>query len=284
MKKSLSVVIAVTIFLAALCLTLYPVISDYVNNQYQSEIQTAYAEEMAEMDDSTICQAWEAAQAYNESLLPVRYTEDALAGAQADYDDLLNLDGTGIMGYVEIPKINVYLPICHGTGAAALDNGVGHLVGSSLPIGGVGAHTVLTGHSGVAGKRLFSDLEQLETGDVFYLHVLGDVLAYQVDEINTVLPQDTTLLGSVDGLDCCTLITCTPFGVNTHRLLVRGVRIPYEDAKTVETETGQPTVTSTWKRQYYHGLILGVEILAGLAVPGGLILLFIKRRKRHDKD
>lgn len=282
MKKALLIVIAILAFLLALAFTLYPLISDYVNDKYQSQIQTVYAKEIEEMDDLEISQARAAAQAYNDALQPVRYSQDALQGAQADYCNLLNLDGSGIMGYVEIPKIDVYLPIYHGTDAASLEDGVGHLVGSSLPIGGDGSHTVLTGHSGIAGKRLFSDLEQLETGDVFYLHVLGDVLAYQVDEINTVLPQDTTLLGGVEGADCCTLVTCTPFGVNTHRLLVRGTRIPYGDAKAVEREVERAPAKSTWMQQYYRGLALGLEILAGLAMVVLLIYLIV-RRKRHDK-
>ena len=282
MKKALLIVIAALVFLAALIFTIYPLISDYINSKYQSEIQTAYADEVAAMDDAEIAAAWEAARNYNDSLLPVRYTQDALSNAKVEYEKQLNVDGAGIMGYVEIPKIDVYLPIYHGTGAAALEDGVGHLVGSSLPIGGIGSHAVLTGHSGVAGKRLFSDLEQLQAGDVFYLHVLGKVLAYQVEEVNTVLPDDCTRLGSIEGKDCCTLITCTPFGVNTHRLLVRGSRIPYENAKTVERGVERTSVKSTWMQQYYHGLLLGFGLLAGVAAVGAL-LFFIQRRKRHDK-
>ena len=281
MKKALLIVIAALVFLAALIFTIYPLISDYINSKYQSEIQTAYADEVAAMDDAEIAAAWEAARDYNDSLLPVRYTQDALSNAKVEYEKQLNVDGSGIMGYVEIPKIDIYLPIYHGTGAAALEDGVGHLVGSSLPIGGAGCHAVLTGHSGVAGKRLFSDLEQLQAGDVFYLHVLGKVLAYQVEEVNTVLPDDTARLGSIEGKDCCTLITCTPFGVNTHRLLVTGNRIAYDAAKTAEHEVERVPVKSKWMQQYYRSLGIGAAA-AALIGTAALILWRIKRRK-HDK-
>lgn len=281
MKKALLIVIAALVFLAALIFTIYPLISDYINSKYQSEIQTAYADEVAAMDDAEIAAAWEAARDYNDSLLPVRYTQDALSNAKVEYEKQLNVDGAGIMGYVEIPKIDVYLPIYHGTGAAALEDGVGHLVGSSLPIGGAGCHAVLTGHSGVAGKRLFSDLEQLQAGDVFYLHVLGNVLAYQVEEVNTVLPDDSTRLGSIEGKDCCTLVTCTPFGVNTHRLLVQGIRIANEEAKAAEREVEHVGGQSTWMQQYYRSLGIGVAAVTLIGAVA-LILWRIKRRK-HDK-
>ena len=195
----------------------------------------------------------------------------------------MNLKGNGVMGYVEVPKISVYLPIYHGTEGATLERGVGHLLGSSLPVGGEGTHCVLTGHTGMSNQRLFTDLEQMEVGDVFYLHVLDQVLAYQVDAINTVAPYETSLLCEVEGRDLCTLITCTPYGVNSHRLLVRGSRIPYEVAEEISAkEEPVPETESVWMRQYLKGLLLG---LGGLLTFAAVILTFLilrRRRRRHE--
>lgn len=216
----------------ALGLTLYPVISNYVNQKYASGIFTAYQEVIAQTDNTVLVREWEKAIAYNQTLIPRtntdgNYTQEALLSASEEYDSMLNLNGDGIMGYIEIPKINVHLPIYHGTGDSSLSKGVGHLLGSSLPVGGESTHSILSGHSGMASQTMFTDLEQLGIGDVFYLYVLDEILAYQVSEINTVLPSDTSLLGIWEGEDCCTLVTCTPYGVNTHRLLVTGYRIPF---------------------------------------------------------
>ena len=251
-------------FLLALGLTLYPVISNYVNQKYASQIHTAYQEVMEQIDDSALREAKDRAVIYNHSLIPGASTEDAysqegLLAASADYDSQLNLAGNGIMGYVEIPKISVNLPIYHGTENDSLERGIGHLLGSSLPVGGENTHSILSGHSGMASQKMFTDLEQLIIGDVFYLHVLDETLAYQVVEINTVLPYDTSLLGIVPGEDLCTLVTCTPYGVNTHRLLVRGSRIPYEEAEQLMEETAsEEAAASTWEEKYLQGVILGI--------------------------
>ncbi len=251
-------------FLLALGLTLYPVISNYVNQKYASKIQTAYQEVMEQVDDAALLRAKELAFAYNRSIVPGASTEDAysqegLLAASKDYDSQLNLAGNGIMGYVKIPKISVNLPIYHGTENDSLERGIGHLLGSSLPVGGENTHSILSGHSGMASQKMFTDLEQLIIGDVFYLHVLDETLAYQVVEINTVLPYDTSLLGIVPGEDLCTLVTCTPYGVNTHRLLVRGSRIPYEEAELLMEETASEEATaSTWEEKYLQGIILGI--------------------------
>ena len=178
------------------------------------------------------------------------------------------------MGYVEIPKIQVNLPIYHGTDAEVLDRGVGHLLGSSLPVGGENTHTILSGHSGMASQKMFTDLDQLAPGDVFYLNVLNETLAYQVTEINTVLPYETELLGIVPGEDLCTLVTCTPYGINTHRLLVCGSRIPYEEAAVMEEETASvEPATSTWEAKYLQGLLIG----CGAAGTAGLLMLVATR-------
>ena len=270
------------LFFAALVLTLYPVISNYINQKYASEIFTAYLEVFAQTDNRVLVQEREKAIAYNKTLVPrtesdSSYTQEALQSASEEYDSILNLAGDGIMGYIEIPKINVHLPIYHGTGDSSLSKGVGHLLGSSLPVGGESTHAILSGHSGMASQTMFSDLEQLGIGDVFYLHVLDDVLAYQVTEINTVLPSDTSLLGIWEGEDCCTLVTCTPYGVNTHRLLVTASRIPYENAEQIaeltETEGGSG---SHWMQYYLRGLEIGLAVVVGFLLAASLLFLLWK--------
>ena len=283
MKKKIMIGVSILVFLLALVGTLYPVISDYWNTRHQSEVQVEYEKQMESMEASELTAALEAANAYNAALRPVRYTKAALDAAAVGYDHLLNLYGNGVMAYVEIPKIHVNLPIYHGTTTEVLEKGIGHLTGSSLPIGGVGNHAVLTGHSGVAGQRLFSDLDQLEIGDVFFIRVLNQQLAYEVRAIDTVLPEDTKLLTSVDGKDKCTLVTCTPFGVNTHRLLVQGERIEYETAEEIAAQTESVQVESTWETEYVMGLKLGAEIL-GFLVVVVLAVIGIRKMRRHGHD
>lgn len=198
--------------------------------------------------------------------------------SQNYYDSQLDITGSGIMGYVRIPKISVTLPIYHGTGSNTLSAGIGHLLGSSLPIGGESTHTVLTAHSGMASQKMFSDLDQLGEGDVFYLEVLDEVLAYQVDAINTVLPHDTTYLGITTGEDYCTLVTCTPFGVNTHRLLVRGSRILYEEAEeTVSSVSSEEAAASTWEEKYINGILTGLCIVGIIGIIA-VTVWYIRRR------
>ena len=283
MKKKIMIGVSILVFLLALVGTLYPVISDYWNTRHQSEVQVEYEKQMESMGDAELTAALDAANAYNAALRPVRYTKAALDAAAVGYDDLLNLYGNGIMAYVEIPKIHVNLPIYHGTTTEVLEKGIGHLTGSSLPIGGADNHAVLTGHSGVAGQRLFSDLDQLEIGDVFFIHVLNQQLAYEVRAIDTVLPEDTKLLTSVDGKDKCTLVTCPPFGVNTHRLLVQGERVEYEAAEEIAAQTESVQVGSTWETQYIMGLKLGAEIL-GFLVVVVLAVIGIRKMRRNGHD
>ena len=282
MKRTILIVLAAALLLIAAGVTAYPMIANYINDKYQSTIRTEYTQELEALDDNEIREAQKAAAAYNESLLPIRYDREALQAAAESYDDLLNLHGSGLMGYVEIPKIKVNLPIYHGTSEEVLQKGIGHLLGSSLPIGGEGFHSVLTGHSGLAGAKLFSDLDQLAPGDTFFLHVLGETLAYEVAEINTVLPYETEFLLAAPDEDLCTLVTCTPYGVNSHRLLVRGSRVPYEKAAEKVAEHPKESVRSTWKENYLHGLALGGGSALGAALLGVGVLLLKKRRKHHE--
>lgn len=285
-KKILLISLAVMMFLLALGITLYPLISSYYNDRHQSQIQTKYEERLEQIDNSAKIQAKQLAIAYNNALKPENqigeaFTEQTLLEASVDYDAQLNIAGDGIMCYVEIPRIDVVLPVYHGTDASTLERGVGHLLGSSLPVGGESTHSVLTAHSGVASMKLFSDLDQLQSGDVFYLHVLGEVLAYQVFDINTVLPHKTELLQIQTGKDLSTLVTCTPFAVNTHRLLVTGERIPYEEAEEIVEEqiTHEKPAQSTWERQYLQGVWIGIgaAIILGLTV----LAVWLIRRRRH---
>ena len=285
-KKILLISLAVMMFLLALGITLYPLISSYYNDRHQSQIQTKYEERLEQIDNSAKIQAKQLAIAYNNALKPENqigeaFTEQTLLEASVDYDAQLNIAGDGIMCYVEIPRIDVVLPVYHGTDASTLERGVGHLLGSSLPVGGESTHSVLTAHSGVASMKLFSDLDQLQSGDVFYLHVLGEVLAYQVFDINTVLPHKTELLQIQTGKDLSTLVTCTPFAVNTHRLLVTGERIPYEEAEEIVEEqiTHEKPAQSTWEKQYLQGVWIGIgaAIILGLTV----VAVWLIRRRRH---
>ena len=285
-KKVITICIAVVAFIIALGITLYPMISTWYNERHQAEVHIHYQEKVEQVDNTKLIEAKELAVAYNQTILPGAQDEDsfsneALLNAIEDYVGLLNLAGDGIMGYVEIPKIGVSLPIYHGTNNSTLERGVGHLLGSSLPVGGESTHSVLTAHSGMASQKMFSDLDRMKIGDVFYLDVLGERLAYQVDQIKTVLPYDTTYLQTEIGSDLCTLVTCTPFGVNTHRLLVRGTRIPYEEAEVIveeKLETEEP-VKSTWEQQYLQGIIIGVSAVVILGL--GIMVFCIVRRRRN---
>lgn len=270
MKRKTTILTAsILVFLTALGITLYPIISNYVNQKCASKIYTEYEEMIQNVDDTSLKDARRLAEQYNNALAPVSaYEQESLSEASQNYDTLLNMGGNGIMGYVEIPSIQVNLPIYHGTDSETLERGIGHLLGSSLPIGGASTHSVLSGHSGLAGQKMFTDLLQVKEGDVFYLHVLGETLAYQVVSLNTVLPYDTSLLGITPGADLCTLITCTPLAVNTHRLLVTGERIPYESAQEIQAEMQQETteVESAWEQEYLHGLYIALAIVLLLMI------------------
>lgn len=288
-RKIITIILAVMLFLFALGITLYPVVSNHINNKYASEIHTAYVEEIQQIDKSALLEARACAVAYNESIAPGAtgsnaYSQTALLAASKNYDSQLNITGNGIMGYVEIPKINVHLPVYHGTGNDSLDRGIGHLLGSSLPVGGKSTHAILTGHSGMATQKMFTDLDQLEKGDVFYLQVLDERLAYQVDSINIVLPHDTSLLQISSGEDYCTLITCTPYGVNTHRLLVRGTRIPYKEAEVVMEEViREEQPTSSWEEMYILGIWLGIlaVLVISFIITLTVLICRLSRQRRR---
>ncbi len=235
MKKSgFSTIILIIVFLVGLSLLLYPTISDYWNSLHQSRAIAEYAEEVANLDDELYAKILSDAQDYNEALLENIDRYSMSDAERAEYSSLLNVSGNGVIGYIEIPIIGCSLPIYHGTSEAVLQIGVGHIEGSSLPVGGVGSHCVLSGHRGLPSARLFTDLDKLDTGDTFILRVLDETLTYEVDQILIVLPNEMDALEIDPKEDYCTLVTCTPYGRNTHRLLVRGHRVEnQEEAKTV---------------------------------------------------
>ena len=228
MKKKTSnliTIILILILLAGLSLLLYPTVSDYWNSFHQSRAIASYAEQVAEIDSDTYEQLLADAQAYNRSLIGKVGRYDMTDEERAKYESLLDVSGNGIIGYIEIPSIKCSLPIYHGTDEAILQIAVGHIEGTSLPVGGSGTHCVLSGHRGLPSARLFTDLDKMVVGDTFMMRVLDETLTYEVDQIRIVLPNEMDDLEIEEGKDYCTLVTCTPYGINSHRLLVRGHRI-----------------------------------------------------------
>lgn len=275
------------LFVAGVSIVVYPIVSNLLYEKDQSLVLTQYNETVENTNQEELDAQWQAAQAYNESLLESEAfltdpfdPELALDPTVEPYASLLNLEGDGIMGYLEIPAISLNLPVYHGTTADVLEKGVGHLQNSSLPVGGESTHTVLTGHTGLAGKRLFTDLSQVEVGDVFYLYILGRTLAYEVEALNIVEPDQTELLVVEPGQDLATLVTCYPYGINTHRLLVQGTRIPYEEA-VEQQQTRQPDTPtrSVWEAEYQKAVLLCLAVY--LPLTAVVVILLLRRRSRR---
>ena len=228
MKKHLSTLLLVAVFLLGVCIMLYPTASDYWNSLHQTRAIGAYEDALAGMTRRDYDAAFQQAEDYNQALaaLDAPMSEyQSLSDAGMDYEEILNINGVGIMGYIDIDAIGVELPIYHGTSPDVLNVAVGHLEGSSLPIGGEGSHCVLSAHRGLPSARLFTDLDQLQEGDTFTITVLDRLLTYEIDQILIVEPEQVDALAITPGEDYCTLVTCTPYGINTHRLLVRGKRV-----------------------------------------------------------
>ena len=277
-KKGNSITfILILVLLAGLSLLLYPSVSDYWNSFHQTQAIASYAENVATMDQARYDALWEDAKAYNASLLG-RSNAYLLSEAQrAQYEELLDVSGLGVMGYIEIPSIGCSLPIYHGTEESVLQIAVGHLDWTSLPVGGASTHCVLSGHRGLPSAKLFTNLDKLVEGDVFMLRVLDEVLTYEVDQILIVEPQDVAALQIVEGKDYCTLVTCTPYGVNTHRLLVRGQRIEnIEEAKAVRI-----TADAIQIEPLLVAPIVAIPMLLLLLI---LLLLPKQPNKKHGGD
>ena len=269
-SKKLTTLLIALFFLTGISLMLYPAVSDAWNSLHQSRAIETYSERVAELDDFDYERFWADAEEYNRRLIGKEADEGAET-LHEQYEALLNVSGNGMMGYVEIPSIHTALPIYHGTDEAVLQIAVGHLEGSSLPVGGEGTHCVLSSHRGLPSARLFTDLDKLEEGEVFLLHVLGETLAYKVDQILVVEPDETEALSIEEDRDYCTLLTCTPYGVNSHRLLVRGCRTEYEK----QEEDVQPV-----EKNAYFDLL---ELLPWAVVLVLLALLFCVLTGRQNR-
>lgn len=271
MRKHLSTIVLVILLLIGLSLLLYPTVSDYWNSFHQTRAIATYAENVAALDNASYDTIWDAARQYNRNLCS-RSNSFLLSEEQkAEYESLLDISGQGVMGYIEIPEIDVSLPIYHGTEDPVLQVAVGHLEWTSLPVGGESTHCVLSGHRGLPSAKLFTDLDKLREGDTFLLRVLDEILTYEVDQILIVEPQDTAALEIAEGEDYCTLVTCTPYGINTHRLLVRGHRIDnIEGVKTVRV-----TADAVQLEPMLVAPVVAIPMLLIL-----LILLLLPRRRK----
>lgn len=277
MKKRMLVnIMASAAILVGCSVLLYPTVSNYLSQKNSTVAISRYDERADEMKEEEKQEILQEAEAYNAAVSQEGVRGDPFSGQnsrdQDPYWDILTLDDSGLMGYIRIPRIHVELPIYHGTSEGVLQRGAGHWKGSSLPIGGKGTHAVLTGHRGLPTRDLFSDLDQLELGDVFYIGVLDETLAYQVDQIQTVLPYETESLSAVEGEDYVTLVTCTPYAVNTHRLLVRGSRIAYEEAVKMEPDT---ITLKVWMPLEIRALLAVLSVLAAVYI----IFRLVRRKK-----
>lgn len=276
-KGNFTTLLLILVLLAGLSLLLYPSVSDYWNSFHETRAIATYAEEVANLNQDQYDEIWAEAESYNASLTD-RVNAYLLSDAQKEeYQQLLNVSGLGVMGYIEIPSIDCSLPIYHGTEESVLQIAVGHLEWSSLPVGGESTHCVLSGHRGLPSAKLFTNLDKLQTGDIFMLRVLDNVLTYEVDQILIVKPQETGALRIEEGKDYCTLVTCTPYGINTRRLLVRGHRIDnIEEAKTVHV-----TADAIQIEPLLVAPVVAIPILLLLLI---LLLLPKKPRKKHGGE
>lgn len=276
-RKILNLLIAV-LFLAGLAVLIYPAAANYWNQRREKRLINTYEESIQEITPEDTSVMLEEARAYNAGQIG-NAVPDAFAEGEHQVDELyerlLNCSGDGVMAYLEIPRIQVQLPVLHGTEEETLTRGVGHLEGSSLPVGGESTHAVLAGHRGLPSSALFTDLNLIEEGDLFYIHVLGETLAYEVEETQVVEPDETESLGIVPEKDLVTLVTCTPYGVNSHRLLVRGHRTEY-DPETYEQETG--SIRTSFTTNYVLIVCLGLLVVGIVA-----LLLWMGSRKRRKR-
>jgi len=281
-KSKLNTVInifLVLILLAGLSLLLYPTFSDLWNSTRQSKAISSYAKEVAKLTKEDYTKLWEDARAYNAGILERYNLYLPSEEEEATYQELLNISENGIMAYIDIPKINIKLPIYHGTSESVLQVAIGHIEWSSLPIGGESTHCIVSGHRGLPSAKLFTDLDEMVVGDQFYIHVLDQTLAYEVDQINIVLPEELENLMIEEGQDYVTLVTCTPYGINTHRMLVRGHRIDYEEPETeTESETVKEVVVVENLTENF--IEMAKKVFTGLAVLILFMAIIFRKKKK----
>ena len=272
-KKDFSTIALIIVFFVGVSVLLYPTVSDYWNSLHQSQAIATYADSVEKMDEQDYEKLWDAAVSYNQKLFQSGHGLGLKDEEKEEYNELLDVSGTGIMSYVEIPKIKCSLPIYHGTDEGVLQIAVGHIEGSSLPVGGLNTHCVLSGHRGLPSAKLFSSLDKLEEGDIFMIRTLDQTLTYEVDHISIVLPDEVEDLKIEEGRDLCTLVTCTPYGINTHRLLVRGHRVANQE----EAEAVRVTADAMLVDNRIVAMCIAVPVLV-------LLLIYVafggRRRKR----
>ena len=271
------------VFAAGAGIFLYPAVSNFLAERAQTNVIRSYQAAVDESNRQKLEEEWQKAEEYNENLAGDPVHDPFVIGSgyvlPDNYEEVLNLNGDGVMGYLEIPKIDVELPIYHGTSEEVLEKGAGHLEATALPIGGKNRHPVISAHRGLPSAELFTRLDEMEIGDWFYLSVLDETLAYEVDKITVIEPEELEFLTPEENRDLLTLLTCTPYGVNTHRLLVRGTRVPYEE--TEFTKTGkEPEKSDSWRAQYLRAVLTGAALLAVL----GLIIIGRRRRRGRHRD
>ena len=272
-KKDFSTIALIVVFFVGVSVLLYPTVSDYWNSLHQSQAIATYADSVENMDEQDYEKLWDAAVSYNQKLFQSGHGLGLKDEEKEEYNELLDVFGTGIMSYIEIPKIKCSLPIYHGTDEGVLQIAVGHIEGSSLPVGGLNTHCVLSGHRGLPSAKLFSNLDKLEEGDIFMIRTLDQTLTYEADQIRIVLPDEVDDLKIEEGKDLCTLVTCTPYGINTHRLLVRGHRVANQE----EAEAVRVTADAMQVDNRIVAICIAVPVLV-------LLLIYVafggRRRKR----
>ena len=279
LKRPLRRLIIALLFLTSIAILLYPTISTLWNQYRNQKLITEYTYASQTLDDSRYDELWQQALEYNQhhtvNTITDTFDENNNYVLTHPYDTMLDPSGNGVMGFIEIPKIQQKLVIFHGTGETALEQGIGHVEGTSLPIGGEDCHSVLAGHRGLPNNRLWTDLDQIKTGDMFFLYILDQTLAYKVDQINEVLPDEVEYLDIEKGRDLCTLVTCTPYGVNSHRLLVRGTRVPFQE-ELIEEEKEKTGITDNMD-------VSLKALLAGLAAMAVIWIIMSLSRRKNEK-
>lgn len=280
MKKRLPLVILILSIVVGMLVAVYPLFSNWYSERVSAKITTQYTETIENISYTSLQAEKAAAQKYNESLYAIRLKGDETE-TLAEYEDILNITDDGVMAYVEIPAIDVNLPVYHTTESAVLDKGVGHMEMTSLPVGGENTHAVISAHTGMAGAKMFGDLELLEVGDIFCIHVLNETLSYEVDKISVTVPADISSIRIEQGKDLCTLVTCTPFGLNTHRLLVRGHRVEYVEEPVIKEAVQEEEIDrlSVWFEQYVIAMMIGIG--AAFAVLIVAVILWHTQKERH---
>ena len=290
-SEKLLLIISIIFIILGVGIFLYPSISNYLAEKNHVDIIRKYDDLVVKIDEEKLNEEKEKARIYNENLSGDPVHDPFIIGSgyalPENYKEVLNISNDGVMGYVEIPKISVYLPIYHGTSDDVLEKGVGHIQNTSVPVGGNSTHSVLTGHTGLPNAELFTRLDELVIGDIFYIHVLGDVLTYKVFETKVILPDKIDELQILNGKDYVTLVTCTPYGVNSHRLLVKAERVEYEEYSTGKSNTNSEETTSKKenisKHYYLTGTQIGIVILALILMITVIIIVSMRNKKNKYK-